>query len=113
MVKIKLYAFLLLLFSCQAIYGQEKKIVIPFQLTEYNNISIQAILNETDTVSLMFHTAANSVTLTEDATKKIKNNTFNSNIEGVKSWGGEIGSARLLPIQRCGKINDSKSFSLK
>lgn len=31
---------------------------IPFFLTKFNNIVIQAVLNESDTVDLMFHTAA-------------------------------------------------------
>lgn len=95
MLKIKLYAFIVLLPFCKTSFGQEKKIVIPFQLTEYNNISVQAILNEKDTVNLMFHTAASSVTLTEDAVKKITSLTFNTVTEGVKSWGGETNAARL------------------
>lgn len=95
MLKIKFYVTTLLITFCQTIFGQDKEIIIPFQLTEFNNISIQAILNEKDTVNLMFHTAAGSVTLIEEATKKIKSLTFNNNTEEVKSWGGETNSARL------------------
>jgi Aspartyl protease len=95
MLKTKLFTFLVLLSFSKTIFGQEKEIVIPFQLTEYNNISVQAILNEKDTVNLMFHTAASSVTLTEDAVKKITSLIFNNNTEGVKSWGGETNAARL------------------
>ena len=36
----------------------QKTCTIPFHLTEYNNLSIQVILNEKDTVNLMFHRAA-------------------------------------------------------
>lgn len=95
MLKIKLFTFLVLLSFCEKIFGQEKAIVIPFQLTEYNNIAVQAILNEKDTVSLMFHTAASSVTLTEDAVKKLTSLTFTAVTDGVKSWGGETNAARL------------------
>jgi len=95
MTKLKLCALVLLIPVCQNVFGQEKKIIIPFKLTEYNNISIQATLNEKDTVNLMFHTAANSITLIEDATKKIKSLNFNKNTEGVQSWGGETNSSRL------------------
>ena len=95
MLKIKVYTFLFLLLCCQKIFGQGKEIIIPFQLTEFNNISIQAIINEKDTVNLMFHTAASSVTLIEEATKNIKSLTFNNNTEEVKSWGGETNTARF------------------
>jgi hypothetical protein len=95
MLKIKFYILIILISSCQNIFGQEKEIIIPFKLTEFNNISLLAVLNDKDTISLMFHTAANSVTLIEDATKKIKSLNFNNNTEGVKSWGGETNSSRL------------------
>lgn len=65
---------------------------IPFHLTEHNNISIQAVLNHQDTVNLMFHTAANSISLTQAAVKKGLNVNFSSS-ETSKSWGG-TGSSR-------------------
>lgn len=93
---IKSIFYLLSVFFCNAVsFAQEKEMAIPFQLTEYNNISIRAILNEKDTINLMFHTAASSVTLTEDATKKAKSLSFNSTRDRVGSWGGESNSARL------------------
>lgn len=80
----------------QIIIGQEnfqtqvKKSIdtIPFKLTKHNNISIKAILNEKDTVNLMFHTAANGITLTKKVTKKLSKITW---IQGdtVNSWGGQ------------------------
>lgn len=75
--------------------AQHKELVIPFQLTPFNNISINAILNNIDTIRLMFHTAASSVTMTVDATKKVKSLQFNSSTTGIKSWGGEKNDARL------------------
>lgn len=60
---------------------------IPFKFTPSNNLSIRAILNQKDTVELMFHLAASAITLTEDALKKLKNITFNRT-DSVSSWGG-------------------------
>jgi len=73
---------------------------IPFKLTSHNNIAIQAILNEVDTVSLMFHTAANDLSLTQEAVNELTKIEWNSE-EDVTSWGGE-GTSRY-----------SKSNSLK
>ncbi|MEZ4960963.1 MAG: hypothetical protein R2830_14155 [Saprospiraceae bacterium] len=97
---------------------------IPFTLTPYNNISIQAVLNKVDTLHLMFHTAENSVNLTKEATKK----TTNLNLDGVveaDSWGGggttrycdhnslQIGkfhwdNIRIWEDENAGKLTDGK-----
>lgn len=69
---------------------------IPFELTEHNNISVQLVLNKQDTVRLMFHTAASSVTLTEEAIQKLKSLRF-SGTDTVSSWGGGGNSARFSP----------------
>jgi hypothetical protein len=39
-------------------------------LTDYNNISVTVILNNSDTVNLLFNTAASSVIATAAAVKK-------------------------------------------
>ncbi|MDJ1485201.1 aspartyl protease family protein [Cytophagaceae bacterium YF14B1] len=78
-----------------SLFGQGKAHSIPFRLTEYNNISVKAILNEKDTVNLMFHSAANFVTLTEEAVSRLKTITFQEKTEGIKSWGGDVNSARF------------------
>jgi hypothetical protein len=65
----------------------EKTYVIPFQLTEHNNLSVQAVLNKKDTVHLMFHTAAGSLTLIEETVKKLSSLHFDGT-DSVKSWGG-------------------------
>ena len=72
-------------------------IQIPFQLTTYNNIAIQAVLNGVDTVQLMFHTAANALTLTEEAVKHLKSIHFVATTDSVKSWGGQANSSRYSP----------------
>ncbi|MBB2144841.1 hypothetical protein GM921_05055 [Pedobacter sp. LMG 31464] len=80
-----------ILFCPLFLFAQTK---IPFELTDYNNLKIKAIINQKDTVNLMFHTAANSLTLTEEATKKIKNLVFDRS-DNVKSWGGNENSSRF------------------
>lgn len=95
MWKCQLYRLVVLAVLCQPAFGQGKKqraetersYRIPFQLTEYNNLSVQAILNEKDTVNLMLHTAANAVTLTEEAIRNLKSLSF-AGTDSVKSWGG-------------------------
>ena len=82
-MKIKLVFFILLI--NQMLIAQD---TIPFVLTDANNIAIQSILNETDTLNLMFHTAANDVALTETATVRLKSLNA-SGTDTVKSWGGE------------------------
>ncbi|HTF30529.1 MAG TPA: retropepsin-like aspartic protease [Flavitalea sp.] len=90
-----------LLFS-QIIFGQgkvgrtatKKQVSIPFRLTADNNLSVRAVLNKIDTVELMFHTAASSVTLTEEATKKAHSLKF-GRTDSVKSWGGGGNSSRF------------------
>lgn len=72
----------------------QQKTVIPFTLTEYNNLSIKAVLNQIDTVNLMFHTAANAVTLTEEALQKITSLKFNRT-DSVKSWDGNDNTSRF------------------
>ncbi len=102
MTKLKQLFFLFLTILTQSTLAQELKsnmsdrtYTIPFQLTDYNNISIKAILNEKDTVQLMFHTAANGITLTETSIQKIKSLQFEGNIDGIKSWGGQENSSRI------------------
>lgn len=83
---------------CQTAIAQnnsEKKYTIPFELTDYNNLSVQAVLNEKDTVHLMFHTATNEVELTEDAVKKLKSIKFDGTVNDVKSWGGAENESRF------------------
>ena len=103
MFGIKSFAFILVTLLSQLILAQEKKQTgkfqkeysIPFHLTEYNNLAVQAILNQKDTVQLMFHTAANDLTLTEDAVQKLRTIHFNANTDSIKSWGGSVNSSRL------------------
>ncbi len=91
---VMLAAMLLTGFTNQTIrapQAEHREIAIPFTLTDSNNIVVKTILNDTDALNLMLHTAARDVTLTEDATRKAKSIKFTST-DKVKSWGGEADS---------------------
>ncbi|MEQ1903417.1 MAG: hypothetical protein ABL888_04470 [Pirellulaceae bacterium] len=60
---------------------------IPFTLSDANNISIRAMLNDQEPVQLMFHTAVDSISLTKDAVEKLKTLKVGKSID-VESWGG-------------------------
>ena len=68
--------------------------IIPFELNKANNIAIKAILNHKDSIILMFHTAANELTLTEEAINRIKSLKFEG-ADTVKSWGGADNISRF------------------
>jgi hypothetical protein len=68
---------------------------IHFRLTEYNNMVVQGVLNGTDTVQLMFHTAADAVALTMEGTKQLHSLQFEGSTDSIKSWGGQDNSSRL------------------
>lgn len=91
----KLFLLGILLSFTQVIIGQGNAYpaaaaidTIPFELTQHNNLAIKAVINEADTVKLMFHTAANGVTLIKEATEKMTKIKWNQS-ESIKSWGGE------------------------
>lgn len=94
--------YALLLFTTVSIssFAQEKSslardkttIQIPFELTAYNNMLMQVVINQKDSVKLMFHTAADAVNLTEEATKRVKLDY--SRTDSVKSWGGNDNTSR-------------------
>jgi hypothetical protein len=90
------YALILLFFFIQDSRGQSTKtdFSITFILTTQNNIAIKAMINGQDTVTLMFHTAANALTLTEEAINKMKSLHFEG-ADSVKSWGGANNSSRF------------------
>lgn len=70
----------------------ENNIQIPFELTEYNNLLMQVVLNHKDSLKLMFHSAADAVNLTEEATNRVKLDY--SRTDSVKSWGGNNNTSR-------------------
>jgi len=100
-----IYRFTVVLFGIALAYipgyGQaqdavntKKEYRIPFVITDYNNISIEAIINGVDTAHLMLHTAASSMTLIEEAAQRASSIRFDGTDTGVKSWGGQENSSR-------------------
>jgi len=73
--------------------AQETYFRFPFALTSYNNLSVPVRLNGTDSLHLMFHLAADAVTLTEATVRKITSVHFEST-DSVSSWGGTGNASR-------------------
>ena len=71
--------------------AQDGRDTIPFHLTSYNNIVLDALINDVDSVRLMFHTAANEVSLIEASSKDLNSIRWNDKASGIKSWGGSSG----------------------
>ena len=61
---------------------------IPFTLTEFNNISIPATIDDKYAVNLMFHTGVSDVSLTAEATERLSDLKLDQTMT-VNSWGGE------------------------
>lgn len=61
---------------------------IPFKLATFNNILVEVILNNEDTLDLMLHTAVNSISLTREASEKLHSKK-EKNQTVVESWGGK------------------------
>jgi len=86
----------ILIYSSQNIIAQEGTQIhssidsnsFPFELTSHNNLSIQAVIGQIDTVNLMFHTAASEVTITQEAAQAMTGIKWNSETN-VGSWGGD------------------------
>ncbi len=62
---------------------------IPFTLNKSNNICINAVLNEVDSVTLMFHTAAASLAMTKGGCALASSITFDDSAS-ISSWGGQV-----------------------
>lgn len=71
------------------------ELIIPFRLSEQNNIIVEAILNKADTVQWMLHTAATSASLIREASSRLESITWVEETE-VSAWGGK-GNARMSP----------------
>lgn len=81
---------LLVLLSVPGVTQQQShvtKSTIPFRLTEHNNLSIEAVINGSDTVDLMLHTAVDAVSIIQRVAKDLKSITWSDQAE-VQSWGG-------------------------
>lgn len=76
-------------YASRQVHSQAKsKLEIPFSFTAHNNIVMKAVLNHTDALNLMLHTAATDVFLTEDAVRKATSVKFTKAAQ-LQSWGGQ------------------------
>lgn len=80
-----IFSFSILVLASAFSFGQDS---IPFHLTDHNNLSIETILNNEDTIHLMFHTAVSGLSLTKEATENLNSIEWDSS-EKVNSWGGQ------------------------
>lgn len=86
--------FFFILNFCNLAIGQDSLTpalpdTLRFELTSHNNISITATLNEQDTVQLMFHTAANDLTLISEKAPELTSVQWDNSASGIQSWGGK------------------------
>lgn len=88
-MKICMFSLYFLTFSF-SLFAQD---TIKFELTPSNNMSIECILNEGDSLKLMLHTAASGISLTEKATQNLNSIKWNA-ADSTKSWGGSSISKR-------------------
>lgn len=64
---------------------------IPYSLTKSGNISIPVNINGTNELNLMLHTAVDSISITAEAAKKLKDFHIQESVN-VESWGGSAKS---------------------
>lgn len=90
---------LLILFFVSCLYGCNNTVLknqpitlvdtIPFKLSTHNNIIVEAILNTTDTLDLMFHTAANSASVIKSSSARLNSIKWNKETSESSAWGGK------------------------
>lgn len=78
---------LLLFLSSNVAIGQIKSETIPFFINKQSNICIKALINDRDSVVLMFHSASNGLTLLKEVIDKKVHLKADKSIQ-VESWGG-------------------------
>ncbi len=76
MFKNKNILILLFLLLIQGINAQE---IIPFRITKYNNIIIKALVNNKDSLDLMFQIAMEDASISPEKTKPANSITFDKN----------------------------------
>ncbi|WP_205529446.1 hypothetical protein [Taibaiella koreensis] len=91
---------LLLLLSGHSLAQGQGPQIIPFRLTNDNNLVLQAVVNDKDSIAVMLHTAASGLTLTEEAVSRLKNLHFDGSDDNVTSWSGPANSARYSKNNR-------------
>lgn len=69
---------------------------IPFELNAHHNIVVDVIINATDTARLMFHTAANDVSVIESSAGRLPTIQWDEGQYDATAWGGR-GAQRYSP----------------
>lgn len=99
--------------------------MVPFKLTSANNIIVQGVLNDTDTLDLMFHTANSGISVIASATPGLSSLKFDTSSVQAESWGAggesrysldnslgiaafEMDSLVVFECQRSGPESDGK-----
>ena len=73
----------------------QKTLDIPFELTAQHQIAVKMVLNNTDTLTMMFHTAYSGVAITAAAAKRMHTLHFSSSNNKVQSWGNQQNESRI------------------
>lgn len=84
----KVSLFFYLFFLSFIANAQNPQNEIPFRLTKFNNIVLPVILNNKDTLQLMFHTGSDYNSIIEKSLPKFKTIELNDTIKDVTSWAG-------------------------
>lgn len=91
MIKQVNYLLFLVTTACLSLNGQTHNTLgiasdtIYFHLTSHNNIAVNSVINEKDTIPLMFHTDIGSVSLTPELSH-ILNNASERQASDAQSW---------------------------
>ena len=98
MMKIRFFSFLVIVSvfsSCESNSPTKHNaaVKIPFEVTSHNNMKVKVVLNNQDTLNLMFHTGAGDVSLTKKAAETVRSIDWEGNYD-LNSWGGAF-EARL------------------
>jgi hypothetical protein len=92
-LKLLILFVLIFLFGCSHKLHKNQTITIvdtiPFKLSTHNNIIVEAILNTTDTLDLMFHTAANSASVIKSSSARLNSIKWNKETSESSAWGGK------------------------
>jgi hypothetical protein len=93
-------------------YSNKKQVThdtIPFTLTDFNNVKIKAILNEADTLNLMFDSGTTGLLLTNAAIKNKTHLSGNTNANNTLKIGNLVWNGlQVYPVELSGQGTDGR-----
>lgn len=105
----KIYFLLCSIFLINSINAQE---TIPFRITKYNNIIVKTLVNDKDSLDLMFQIAMEDASISPERTRPGKSLTFNKNgisdNNSVKIGKNEFKNIRFFDNELTGQEADGK-----